>query len=57
MNIFNKKKILNLQNNIKSCNETILKMSKELEYVKQCNVKLKEENNNLKFTLKHQRTY
>lgn len=57
MDLFNKKKVVNLQKNINKCNATILEMRKEIEYLKHTNAKLKEENSNLKFTLKHQRTY
>lgn len=57
MDLFNKKKVLDLQNSISNCNATILKMSHEIVYLKETNKNLKEENSNLKFTLKHQRTY
>ncbi len=57
MDLFNKKKVVNLQKNINKCNATILKMSQDIDYLKEVNRKLKEENSNLKYTLKHQRTY
>tara|TARA_R110000803_G_scaffold196361_1_gene259655 strand:- start:1242 stop:1415 length:174 start_codon:yes stop_codon:yes gene_type:complete len=57
MDIFNKKKVLDLQKSISNCNTTILKMSHEIVYLKEINKNIKEENSNLKFTLKHQRTY
>ena len=37
--------------------DTILKMSNQILHLKNTNAKLEEENSNLKFTLKHQRTY
>jgi regulator of replication initiation timing len=57
MDVFNKKKVIDLQKNIEGCKTTILRMSQDLAYYKEENRKLKEENSNLKFTLKHQRTY
>lgn len=57
MDLFNKKKVENLQKNINGCNATILRMSQDIDYLKEVNRKLKEENSNLKYTLKHQRTY
>tara|TARA_R100001198_G_C5090449_1_gene127544 strand:- start:259 stop:432 length:174 start_codon:yes stop_codon:yes gene_type:complete len=57
MDLFNKKKVLDLQNKVKNYNGTILEMRKEIEYLKHTNAKLKEENGNLKFTLNHQRSY
>ena len=57
MDLFNKKKVVNLQKNINKCNATILKMSQDIDYLKEVNRRLKEENSNLKYTLKHQRTY
>lgn len=57
MDVFNKKKVIDLQKNIEGCKATILRMSQDLAYYKEENRKLKEENSNLKFTLKHQRTY
>ena len=57
MDLFNKKKVLDLQNKVKNYDRTILEMRKEIEYLKHTNTKLKEDNGNLKFTLNHQRSY
>ena len=54
---FNKKKVIDLQKNIEGCKTTILRMRQDIDYLKEVNRKLKEENSNLKYTLKHQRTY
>jgi len=57
MDLFNKKKVIDLQKNIEGCKTTILRMRQDIDYLKEVNRKLKEENSNLKYTLKHQRTY
>ena len=33
MDLFNKKKVVNLQKNINKCNATILKMSQEIAFI------------------------
>jgi regulator of replication initiation timing len=57
LDLFNKKKLLRLQNEVTASKTTILEMRKQITLLKSKNSKLKEENSNLKFTLKHQRTY
>jgi len=57
LDLFNKKKLLRLQNEVTASKTTILEMRKQITLLKNKNSKLKEENSNLKFTLKHQRTY
>jgi len=57
MDLFNRKKINKLQDKIESYKSAILGMRKEIDQQKANNAKLKEENSNLKFTLKHLRTY
>ena len=57
MDIFNKKKILKLENEIESYRTTLLQMRGEIDYLKHKKKELEEENKELKFTLKHQRTY
>ena len=57
LDIFNKKKILKLEKEIESYRTTLLQMRGEIDYLKHKKKELEEENKELKFTLKHQRTY
>ena len=57
MDVFNKKKIIKLQSEVKSHKSTILEMRFKSDQLKANSAKLKEENSNLKFTLTHQRSY
>lgn len=57
MDFFNKKKVLKLQQEKKSLEGTVLRMSKQLSYLQSLSQKQKEEIEDLKFTLKHRRTY
>lgn len=55
--MFNKKKVMKLQQRNKLLEDTILEMGKQISYLKKQSKHYKEENKELKFTLKHQRTY
>lgn len=57
MDLFNKKKVIKLQHEIKMFEATILEMSKQIAYLKKESKHYKEENEELKFTLKHRKTY
>lgn len=57
MDLFNKKKVTKLQHENKMLKATILEMSKQISYLKKESKNYKEENDELKFTLKHRRTY
>ena len=57
MDLFNKKKVTKLQHENKMLKATILEMSKQISYLKKESKNLEEENDELKFTLKHRRTY
>jgi regulator of replication initiation timing len=57
LDLFNKKKVIKLQHEIKMFEATILEMSKQIAYLKKESKHYKEENEELKFTLKHRKTY
>ena len=57
LDLFNKKKVMKLQQRNKLLESTILEMGKQITYLKKQSKHYKEENEELKFTLKHQRTY
>lgn len=57
MDLFNKKKVIKLQQEKKMLQTTILEMGKQISYLKKESEHYKNENEELKFTLKHRRTY
>lgn len=57
MDLFNKKKVIKLQQEKKMLQTTILEMGKQISYLKKESEYYKNENEELKFTLKHRRTY
>lgn len=57
MGLFNRKKVMKLQQRNKLLEDTILEMGKQISYLKKKSKHYEEENKELKFTLKHQRTY
>lgn len=57
MDLFNKKKVLELKERISAFQTSVVSMRRKITILEEENKKLKEENSNLKFTLKHQRTY
>jgi len=57
LDLFNKKKVIKLQQEKKMLQTTILEMGKQISYLKKESEYYKNENEELKFTLKHRRTY
>lgn len=57
MDLFNKKKVIKLQQENKALKNTILEMSKQISYLKKESKQYKDENEELKFTLKNRRIY
>jgi predicted RNase H-like nuclease (RuvC/YqgF family) len=57
LDLFNKKKVIKLQQENKALKNTILEMSKQISYLKKESKQYKDENEELKFTLKNRRIY
>jgi len=57
LDLFKKKKVIKLQQEKKMLQTTILEMGKQISYLKKESEHYKNENEELKFTLKHRRTY
>ena len=57
MDLFKKKELLKLNKEVKSYKGTVIEMRRQITTLQSANNKLEEENSDLKFTLKHQRSY